>query len=391
MTIKADLGPTGSNPHEVIADTTEQWGNRLIVAQARHRRLDGELPSSLARAVITIIDGESEAPSSFSLPKLCDQAELNVASSGLFLYINYEGRIPPDNTHDLLAVIDDQRTQTDIPIGVAQVGYNETRRIDKLRSDAWDILVAHALRNTIEHPIICISNDADTTGHSADYWSCMAQNDYAERPDTVWGSKVTYSQPGGADLPLHRLVTYLNEQRNLRYELFGRPVIYGGSLGLTLETYATSGGWTGPHTEPNPYGLDEPSRLLANVWEHATKRLGRMDDLLEPYKLCARRVGGLVEVSSRREIEAYSHALGVQRYIVENITTNPDSLYRRYTADIIAELAASIAMDDSKYKVQLDLTDAIFLPEARRLGKETEMRQAQQALRERLNLPYADV
>jgi hypothetical protein len=365
---------------------TSEWGGRLQTAQERHRLLDGELSHKIGALAISIIDGNTELPENFSLLDIYDRQHLNPDDSGALLYVNYQGSTPPDNAHELIEVIREQRERTTVLAAVALVGYDTGRRIDRVRNDAWDIGVAHVLTHGVSHPVIGISNDADMVSASPDYFFSMTQNEYARQPAKVWGSEVEFSQPGGADLPLHKLVAYLNGSRQLMKVFNNKPVMYGASLGTTLETYVASGGWTGAHTQPNPYGISEPSRLILNVWEQQTGEQGSMEDTTPAYDACARRVDGLAVVSPRREILAYAKELGKKGNMLTHLNTEPTNPYRGLDDTEIARLADTVAVDDPAFIKQLDMTDGIFLdivPEERR----AELREAQRALREELELP----
>jgi hypothetical protein len=365
---------------------TNEWSGRLQIAQERHRLLDGELSHEMGALVISIIDGNTEPPESFSMLDIYRQQQRDLEDSSVLLCVNYQGNTPPDNARELIDVMREHRERTSALAAIALMGYNKSRRIDKIRNDAWDICVAHVLAHSISHPVIGISNDADMVSASPDYFYTMTQNEYVGRPAMVWGSEVEFSQPGGADLPLHKLVAYLNGNRQLMKTFNNKPVMYGASLGMTLDTYVASGGWTGAHTQPNPYGIGEPSRLILNVWEQLTGEQGSMEDTTPAYDACARRVDGSVVVSPRREILAYAKELGKKNNMLTHLNTEPANPYRRLSDAEIAHLADTVAVDEPAFIKQLDMTDSIFLgivPEER----QAELREAQRTLRIELGLP----
>ncbi|HSX06494.1 MAG TPA: hypothetical protein VLG92_02135 [Candidatus Saccharimonadia bacterium] len=379
--------PEYASPHDALLAETSSWGSRLAVAQARHNELDGELPPGMSELSIVILDGNTEPADEFSLPRLYSRRNLDPRKFGALFFINYEGDEPPDNAVELAEAIRIQRDEVSVSSAIALVGYQETRNFPQLRTDAFDISVAHALACRIRHPVVAVSNDGDMVKESPDYHVNMTQNEYVNRPAMVWGSAVRFDQPGGPSLPLNRLVRYANIWSGLFGQYNDRPVMYSGSLGLTLETYAIAGGWTG--TTPHPYGISESTRLIMNVWERSTGRQGSMGDTKPVYTQCARRVGGLAIVSPRREIEAFSRELGRPNSMVDELTTEPNNPYRGLRHQDVARLAATIiSADDPEFRAHLDAFDSGWLP----LLPEDRHEEAKEALREArrmLQLPIA--
>jgi hypothetical protein len=207
--------------------------------------------------------------------------------------------------------------------------------------------VIHAMENQIDDPVVGISNDFDTVGASPNYLATMTQNEYVGQP-LVWGSDVRLRQFGDPNLPVNRIVEYFGASRRLFQEFSGTSIIYGGSMALTLDTYAAIRGWTG--TNESPYGTSEPSRLVLNVWERSTDKTGLMANTTAAYQACARRLGGnaLLTVSSRREIcgitEAYADPGGMSVVL----TTDTESPYRGLSVDELTQRAT----------IQIPLADA---------------------------------
>jgi hypothetical protein len=386
MINKHNNWPAYGSPLEMLKAETSSWGPRLEVAEARHSLLEGELPPELSSVFIGIVDGHTERPEHFSLLDIYSRQNLNPDKTGVLLSINFEsGATPPENAHNLADQIAEQAKQMSLPVATSLMGYSEKRRIDTLKSDTWDIAVAHALRWRINYPVVGVSNDADMESASEDYSTKMTQNDQVGRVARIWGSEVAFSQPGGPELPLHKLVAYVNGGRQLIKAFIGRPVMYGASMGLTLESYMGGGGWAkGPF--PNTYGIGEPSRLVHNTWARLTGKEIDPDDLEQAYQTCARRVGGLAVVSPRREIMAYATQLGEDVDLAANLDTEPTNPYRAMGDAEIAALADSVSIDNPAFLDELDKLDQSYLklvPE--KLRPQAQI--ARKALRERLELP----
>ena len=201
--------PIYATTGEALNAETAAWGDRLDDAQHRYELLDGELPHRLAKVTIGIVEGLTESPDQFSLVSLYGQQDFDPELSGVLLYVNYEGTKPPDNAYYLAEVMREQRERAGVPTAIAFVGYDEKRRIDRVRANAWDVVVAHALQSEITHPVIGISNDADTVDLSPGYSAGMTEHEHVVQPGKVWGSEVAFSQPGGSDLPLHKVFAHL--------------------------------------------------------------------------------------------------------------------------------------------------------------------------------------
>lgn len=386
MTNNPNHWPTYDSPHQALLTETRSWGERLEIAEMRYNLLDGHLPPESDSLAIAIVDGHTERPENFSLLDIYARQGMDPAKTGVLLSVNFEGHDIPDNAHELSEAISEQRERTSLAAAVAFVGYDQKRRIDIARSDIWDVAVAHALRQQAGHSIVGLSNDADMVDASADYLTAMTQNKYVSQPAQIWGSEVDFSQPGGSDLPLHKLIAYMNGGRKLIKEFLGRPVMYGASMGMTLENYAISGSWTGQYTNPNDYGIGEPSRIVHSTWERVVGEKRSMDEVEVAYRSCAKRVGGVAVVSPRREIWAYAAEIGHDTNLARHLNTETDNPYRVVSDEQIAELAGSVALDDPRFLKELDDLDNSFLklidPQ-----RHSEARAARKALRESIGLP----
>lgn len=371
--------PEYSSFNEALTEETRSWGARLDVAMHRYDNLDGELPSTLGKLVISRVDGE-ERPENFSMLETYQKWGADPASFGALMLVNYIGKSPPSHTLQLIETIREQREVSGVPTAISVVGYLE-RRIDQMTNDVWDIAVGHALQHSVPHKIIGISNDADMNKTSLDYFPNMTTNQYVDRPGTVWGTEVFYDQPGGPDLPLNRLVQYLNTGRKL-WEAHNRaPMMYGASMALALDTHATVG-WLGGH---NRYGAGEPTRLVQNI--RARMTLENPEDYISALRRHAKHVEGWVEVSSRRELIQFASLLN------EGVTKDPfttgteSSSYRRLSYDELAGLAASVSsVELPACKALLDKIDASLMgvvPKSHLEGMQQDLLEA----RKRFELP----
>lgn len=387
MTDNPNHWPIYDSPKEMLAAETSGWGERLEIANMRYALLEGELPRQAEHLVFAIVDAHTERPEHFSLLDIYQRQGVDPSKSGALISVNYE-RGHSQKAEDLADAIAEQRERTSIPAAVSIMSYPYRRRIDELRKDIWDVGVAHALWQRPEYSIVGVSNDADMVDASPDYSGNMTQNRYVELPAQIWGSEVEFSMPGGPDLPLHRLIAYMSEGKRLMSGATGRPVMFGASIGCTLETYVAANGWSGNYGGANPYGIREPERLIVNAWERLTGQEGSMDKdgLAEPYRRCARRVGGIAVVSPRREILAFARKLGQEGNVGAELNTEPDNPYRSLSNDQIAELAASVSADDPLFIAQLDRLDEGALNYAPPHTR-SALQRARRAMRERMGFP----
>lgn len=339
--------PQYPSPYEALVAETQDWGERLDAAQNRYDELEGELPRTVGSIGIGIIDGY-ELPENFSMLDVYGTQNTEPGSFAALLQVNFEGDKPPENARRLAGTIHDQAERAHVPAAVSLVGY-EKRRIDELKSDIWDVAVAHGLRHKVQHPIIGISNDGDMSAASPDYLAQMTRNRYVGEAGAVWGSAIRFDTPGGPDLPLNRYLDYFDTGRYWLWELNDMPLMYGASMGLTLDTYTAANSWRGLHTIKSPYGVSEPSSLVLNVWQRWAGTIATTRDIVAAYRNCAYRADGSVTVSPRREL--YETVVCPNNPERASITTDPDNPYRRLTYDEVAALAAvPIDVDSPEFK-----------------------------------------
>jgi len=384
MTTEVDRWPRYSDPYKALVHETAQWHDaRLDRARDRYDRLEGSLPSRIGSFAIAIVDGE-ELPENFVLPELCAaQSGIEAGAFGALWYVNYQGRQPPGHTEELASAI---REQSSIPAALSVTGYQGTRRLDRIRSDAYDIAVVHALNEKIEHPVVGISVDADTTGMAPDFLRTVSSNKYVGQPATVWGVPVTFDTPGGAELPAYRLLAYMHLWFDLINQDRGIQPPSAGSMALTLATYAIAGDLS-RQLKSDPYGTEEAWKLVLNIWERLTGQEGSFDNPFPALARCSRRVDSLVQVSPRREVLALARHLVDPDARVNMMSTEANNPYRRLTNEEVADLAREVSSASPRFREQLDNWDEKFsqwLP-IRTGTVQARLRQA----REELELPKA--
>lgn len=331
---------------------------RLEAAQRRLDALDAiDLPRHLGATVVTIVDA-TERPEEFRLVDLYNQQEnpdLLHGDFGMLLMVNYQEGGVPGTMPDLLDAIREQRQRSNIPTAVATIGYPGPRRIDQLRTDAWDMVVAYVLGNAIESPVVGISNDADVEDISSNYLKNMVENDYVDGPATVWTTEVNFGQPCSPDLVANRMNAYLSGMRKLLL-MIDRPTVYGGSMAMTLDTYASiSDGWR--VGKDSIYGVGEPSEMVRKLWRRSTGNSGPIDNELPAYHEHVRFVhDARLTVSPRRELlELRTYFLSPEDYAAGKlITTEPDNPYRSLAREDLEALARQIEDIEGKESRTLD-------------------------------------
>lgn len=369
------------------------WGARWDAAQRRYDALQGALPEGIngeLNVTVTIIDGMTEPVGEVLPQEVFNERRLPPSALGVLGIINYEGKKPPKHTMQLLESLQ-SRPQHDVPAAFTTIGYPEgTRRIDRLRSDAWDLLAVHTVRRKLGR-VVGVSVDADATAASPDYFPAMTDNPWVDQPNMLWTSSLEFDRPGGDDLPVHRVMKYLARGR----ERFLRPglsaILYAGNMALRMGTYAGAGpGWVRPGNDAaNPYGKGEPRALLLNVWQNAQGMEAGTEatdeDVLRASTAHVRKVVGVLRVSPRREIESLLRT-GDPRAMADQLTTLRDNPYRRLSRSEVAELAMQITSEGDpmlrRYMAQLD-RDWLGAVQ----GQEAEGREFIRKMRLRLGLP----
>lgn len=389
--MSTECWPQYQSPYDALVGETAGWGSRLQRAESLYANLSGELPPAMGKVAIGIVDG-AEVPEDFSMLDIYNRHNLDGNTFGALLLVNYQGSTMPDNTKALLEAIKAQREHANIPTAISTLGFNERRMFDDLREIAWDMGVVHALKHKIKHPIVGLSNDADMAGASADYFPSMFENEYVGQ-HVAWSSAIEYDQPGGAELPLNKLLAYLNVGKGLFGMFKGTPVLYGGSMALTLDTYTTSGGWKRkPDKFSHAYGAGEPSNIALNIWQRRNGALGEdiEDEDIDPaYRQCAKRVGGIVRVSPRREMLAYATRLGNPEVLIEHMNTKADNPYRSLSRATLEQLATTVkTVDNDLFRRHLNTNDTTWL-NALPKDRAEDVKAVLRAARERIGLPIA--
>lgn len=361
MTLEHGSWPSYTSPLEALEVETTTWGRpRLDQAEDRYAQLDGELPATVTSLGITIVDGD-ERPDEFSLLRLYDRQRFDPSSFGSLLMVNYQGTKPPLQTRELIAAIKRQRARVSVPTALAVVGYEEPRRIDHLKSNAWDIAVVHALRRSIEHPIVGVANDADITGLAPNYLPVMSRNQSVGQPAMAWGTPIRYERHGHPDSAMNRYLEYVNVGRALAHELLQAPLPYGSSIATTLDNYAIAGDWTRPQDGPNPYGVGGTVKLLVNMWEELMGEEAPVANTIAVRMHCFRWLDSYVVVSPRREIYGFLHGVGDPRVVSPALTTEPDNPIRQLGRGKLADMADSVSADDPHYNQRLNEFDQVWL------------------------------
>ena len=74
--------PTYESSFDALSAATSEWGERLQNAQHRYRLLNGSLPNKVGALAISVIDGNTEMPESFSLLDIYNRHQLDSGLGG---------------------------------------------------------------------------------------------------------------------------------------------------------------------------------------------------------------------------------------------------------------------------------------------------------------------
>lgn len=245
--------PEYTSHFEALETEVARWGDeRLGAAQARHDQLRGELPQQLGTAGIVIVD-ETERPDARGPLEMYGRQGIDPKRFGALLLVNYEGTEPSARATRLADAIQRRGAAAGVPTAVSLVGYDGVRKVDRLRTDIWDVAALHVLKNRIMHPVVGISNDFDVSGAPAGYLGQMTDNEFTDMPARIWGGRYRFERPGDPDSPMNRLLDYLSVGRTLFPRFQNSAVVYGGNMALTMQTYALAGSWEHP-AYPSEYG-----------------------------------------------------------------------------------------------------------------------------------------
>jgi hypothetical protein len=354
--------PHYTSPREALEAETGTWDpDRLALAGKRYDQLRGELPPQLGRIGIITVD-ETERPDLPGPLEMYGRQGIDPRRFGALLLVNYEGARPSNRARELVDAIERRGVQARVPTAVSLVGYNDgPRQMDQIRTDAWDIAMVHALRKEIDHTVVTISNDFDTSDGSPGYLDQMGSNEFVDQPGHIWGGECKFDRPGDPDSPMNRLIDYLNEGRKLFLRFQNSAVMYGANMAFTLQTYAMAGSWQ-HSANPNAYGAGGNVKLLLNLWERYTGQPATKDDATAARaELFHWLPGNHAQVSPRREVFAFAHNLGKPMSMVPALNTRLDNPIRGLGGEELGRLGDSISVDDPRYALHLDKLDELWL------------------------------